>query len=224
MMEADMQHEGGYKMDKSDMLANAVKGAAAGALAVWVMDRLDWFIFTHEDQRARHRTEQIRPGGLDPAHVAANRAADMAGTELHPAQPHAAGVAIHYALGIGPAAIYGMLREQLPITKPGQDYLYGLGLGLGLFLVQDEGLNQMMGLSGKQKDYPWQAHARGLAAHLTLGLVTNAVLNLMGAPRPMPKQIEQSEYIGQSAEQQDHDFMPLLPSSKTDDAQRGTLH
>jgi hypothetical protein len=57
-------------------------------------------------------------------------------------------------------------------------------MGLGLFLIQDEGLNQAMGISAKQKDYPWQAHARGLVAHLALGLVTDAVLNLLDAPRP----------------------------------------
>jgi hypothetical protein len=56
-----------------------------------------------------------------------------------------------------------------------------------LFLAQDEALNQVMGLSARQKDYPWQAHARGLVAHLTLGLVTNTVLNLLNAPRPRPR-------------------------------------
>lgn len=68
------------------------------------------------------------------------------------------------------------------MSAQGQDFLYGMGMGLGLFLVQDEGLNQLMGLSGKQKDYPWQARARGMAAHLVLVLTISTALNLMRAP------------------------------------------
>lgn len=181
-------------LTQNDIASNAIKGAIAGAIGVWAMDRLDWFLFEHEDAQARHRTEAVRPDGLDPAHVAAGKAARMLGTELHPAQPNAAGIATHYALGIGPGAIYGALRERLPASDEGQDVLYGLGLGLALFLVQDEGLNQVMGLSGKQRDYPWQAHARGLAAHLALGLVTNTVLNLLGAPRPGPREEQRSHH------------------------------
>jgi hypothetical protein len=50
--------------------------------------------------------------------------------------------------------------------------------------VQDEGLNAASGLAADPRKYPWQAHARGLAAHLVFGVVTNAVLNLLKAPRP----------------------------------------
>lgn len=204
-------------MNNGNTLNNAFKGAVAGAVAVWAMDRLDWFIFEHEDQQARRRTEQVRPDGLDPAHVAAGRAARGLGTELHPAQPHPAGVAVHYALGVGPGAIYGALRDRLPVNSQNQDFLYGMGLGLGLFLVQDEGLNQAMGLSGKQKDYPWQAHARGFASHMVLGLVTNLVLNLLNAPRPVPRQSEDFH-------QQDSGFMPTASAGKTGEAQRHALH
>lgn len=167
-------------------LVNACKGAIAGAVGVWVMDRLDWFMFEHVDPAARRRTQAIRPGGDDPAHVAAGKLARRLGTELSPRRPHPAGMAIHYALAIGPGAIYGAVREHLPVKREGQDALYGVGMALGLFVLQDEILNQAMGLSAKQKDYPWQAHARGFVAHVTLGLVINSVLNVLDASRPRP--------------------------------------
>ena len=204
-----MQNQYDDRKAQNTLWINGLKGALAGAIGVWAMDRLDWFNFTHEDSQARQRTEAVRPDGLDPAHVAAKRAAIAMGAGLHPAQPHAAGIAIHYALGIGPAAIYGALRDRLPVNSPNQDYLYGMGLGLALFLVQDEGLNQAMGLSGKQKDYPWQAHARGLASHLTLGLVTNLVLNLLNAPRPVPPQGMQA---AEPELERESDFIPLPPA------------
>lgn len=191
---------------RNDMLINGLKGAVAGAVGVWVMDRLDWFLFRHEDQQARQRTEEIRPDGLDPAHVAVKKAARAMGTALGPGQLDSAGLAMHYALGIGPAAAYGALRERLPAPARGQDTLYGLGMGLGLFLLQDEVLNQATGLSAKQKDYPWQAHARGLVAHLTLGVVTHAVLNLLNAPRPMAGRAAATRFSSSQAD--DHAAMP----------------
>jgi hypothetical protein len=174
-------------MEHNNTLANALKGAVAGAVGVWAMDRLDWFFFEHEDPAARHQTERVRPGGLDPAHVAANKVAGATGGSLHPAQPHPVGIAVHYALGIGPGALYGAFRDRLPVTTEGQDHLYAMGMGLGLFAIQDEALNTLTGLAARPEDYPWQAHGRGLAAHLVFGLVTNAVLNFLGAPPPAPR-------------------------------------
>jgi hypothetical protein len=180
---------GGDMQNSTDkeLMINGLKGAIAGAIGVWVMDRVDWFNFEHEDPAARRQTERVRPDGLDPSHVAASKVAEATGTQLSAAQHNAAGMGIHYALGIGPGALYGALRERLPVSTPAQDYIYGAGMGLTLFLVQDEGLNAAMGLSADQRKYPWQAHARGLVAHLVLGVVTNAVLNLLKAPRPSPR-------------------------------------
>jgi hypothetical protein len=185
-----MQQMNSSSSQGNGVLNKLVKGAIAGAVGVWAMDRLDWFMFNHEDPAARRRTEAVRPDRLDPAHVTVNRVADAMGTKLSPAQPHPAGIAVHYALGIGPAALYAAFRDRLPMHSKAQDHLYGLGLGLGLFLIQDEVLNRAMGLSAKPRDYPWQAHARGLAAHLVLGLVTNAVLNALKTPRSSPQQPE----------------------------------
>jgi hypothetical protein len=55
-----------------NILSDALIGASAGALAVWVMDRVDWFNFEHEDPTACSRTQSVRPGGMDPAHIVAN--------------------------------------------------------------------------------------------------------------------------------------------------------
>ena len=211
-----------YQTNGGEVMINAVKGAIAGAVGVWAMDKLDWFMFNHEDPAARRQTESVRPEGMDPAHVSANRAAEAMGMELHPKQPNAAGIGMHYALGIGPAAIYGAVREKLPVKKQGQDFWYGLGLGLGLFVIQDEGLNQAMGISGKQKDYPWQAHARGFVAHLTLGLVTNTVLNLLQAPRPMPRQMH-SPYQADAEFEQDSAYLPIPVDGRYEEV-RPTLH
>lgn len=159
----------------NDTLSKAMMGAVAGGIATWVMDRVDWFMFDHEDREAHRQTIAVRPGGMDPAHVTVNKMAEAMGTELSPKQPHPAGIAMHYALGIGPAALYGALRERYPVMAAGRGSLFGLGV----FLVNDEGLNTLTGSGADPRAYPWQAHARGLISHLVYGIATDLALNMM---------------------------------------------
>ncbi len=153
----------------SSVVADVVIGAAAGAIAVWVMDRMDWFAYNHESEEARQRTIAARPNGMDPAHLVADK---MTVGEI--TQPHPAGIAVHYSLGIAPGALYGALHQTVPGLSVGRGSLFGLGL----FLMQDEGLNAVTGLSGKPQQYPWQAHARGLAAHMLYGVVMDSIVRL----------------------------------------------
>lgn len=165
-----MANEHSSETGVSSVLADAVIGAAAGAIAVWVMDRVDWFAYNHEPEEARQRTIAARPDGKDPAHVMADK---IAGAEI--TQPHPAGVVVHYSLGIAPGALYGALHETVPGLSAGRGSLFGLGL----FLIQDEGLNAVTGLGGKPQQYPWQAHARGLAAHVVYGVVMDSLVRLV---------------------------------------------
>ena len=160
--------------DGRKLAVDALLGAVAGAAAVWVMDRVDGFNFEHEDPEARKRTRSVRPGGMDPAHVAANKAAEALGYDLEPKDNNAAGLAIHYSLGVMPGALYGALRHKMPGLDAGR----GTVFGLGLFFLQDEGLNALTGLSARPNDYPWQAHARGFIAHAVYGLTLDTILNL----------------------------------------------
>lgn len=155
-----------------DLLA----GALAGAAAVWAMDRLDWALYDRVDPQARRRTIAARPGGLDPAHVIANRAAHALGTELSPAQPHPAGIAVHYGLGAAMGAAYAALTPRTPVLGAGRGVLFGLLM----FVVQDEGMNTLLGTAGPPGRYPWQAHARGAVAHGVFGFVLDALLRLTG--------------------------------------------
>lgn len=149
------------------MTFEALAGAVAGAAAVWVMDRVDWFNYESESPETRARTKQVRPGGSDPAHVAAWKIAHAAGRELEPAEPNAAGTSIHYAIGVAPGALYSVLVERYPVIGTG----HGTVFGLGLFLAQDEMINSLTGIAGRPDRYPWQDHARGLVSHLVYGFV-----------------------------------------------------
>ena len=157
------------------LLGDWIKGAIAGAAGVWAMDRVGWYLWDRENRADIHREFAARVEGMDPAHVVANRVADAVGRPLSPKQPHPAGIAVHYGIGMGPAMAYAALRKDVPEIAAGRGLLYGLGL----FLLVDEAAAPALGIAGGPGEYPWQAHARGLVTHLVLGAVTHAVLDLL---------------------------------------------
>ena len=158
------------------LVTDAAKGAIAGAIGVWALDKITWAMWNRTDPENLRREEQeARPRGMDPAHVMANRAAEAMGRELTPRQPHPAGIAVHYGIGVMPGAAYGALRQRVPVITAGGGMLFGLAL----FLIQDEGLNPILGTSGGPTEYPAEAHVRGLVGHLVFGATMHASLKLL---------------------------------------------
>ena len=163
------------------LAVDLLKGAVAGAVGVWAMDRVDWFLYERglDTPETRRQTEAARPGGMDPAHVTAQLAADAMGVRLSSPKENPAGLAVHYSLGIMPGMLYGAMRDRVHYVSAGR----GLGYGFALFVVEDEIANPMLGIAAPPGQYPWTAHARGLVAHLVYGFVTDAVLSLLNGRR-----------------------------------------
>lgn len=200
-----MQTRSETTMSVSDnKLTDALIGAAAGAVGVWVLDRLDWFFWSRETPETRRQTTAVRPGGEPPAHVVATQLERLVGADtsqsaevadkiehldtegLRGDRHYVAGAIVHYGIGIGPAALYSIIQDKLPLPGPARGALYGLTL----FITQDEGMNALTGLGAKPRQYPWQAHARGLITHLAYGIVTDGAISMMkkqarsGSDRP----------------------------------------
>lgn len=150
-------------------------GAAAGAAGVWALDRTDWFMWNHEDLDSRASTIKARPRQLPPAENMVSAIQSALGIELSRPMFEAASQIVHYSIGVAPAVGYALLRDRMPSNATARGALYGFGM----FLAQDEVLNTVTGLGAKPQDYPWQAHARGLVAHLAYGLATEFALNLL---------------------------------------------
>lgn len=86
---------------------------------------------------------------------------------------------LHYGLGVLPGAAYAKLRKSLPAIRAGRGAVYGAAL----FLVNDLVMSRLLGVASSPRRYPWQAHARGLVAHMTLGVATEAVLSQIDKTR-----------------------------------------
>ncbi|MEC9483754.1 MAG: DUF1440 domain-containing protein [Halomonas sp.] len=162
-----------HTSDSRNVMMDALLGAVAGTVGVWALDRIDWFMFNHEDPAARRQTQAVRPHHAAPAQVAADKAAEAMGKEVSNPEKSVPGTMIHYSLGTIPGAIYGAMHT--PLIGTGRGSLFGLSL----FLMQDEGLNAISGLSARPSDYPWQAHARGFIAHLVYGVATDTVFRAL---------------------------------------------
>ena len=86
----------------------------------------------------------------------------------------------HSAAGRGviPAAVYGALRDRVGILGA----LRGLIFGAMTFVAGDEYAGPKLGIAAPPSMYPWQAHGRGLAAHLAFGAATDAALRVLKGP------------------------------------------
>ena len=158
-----------------NLAADMIKGAIGGAIGVWVMDRVGWDMYLSEDPKAFQQEKEAQVEGKYAAHVMVGHAAEAMGKELTDAQQHKAGKMMHYGLGIMPGAIYGALRHRVPAVAAGSGLVYGFGM----FALEDEIVNPLLGNTSGPMAYPWQAHARGLVTHLVLGAVTETVCSAL---------------------------------------------
>ncbi|WP_162055577.1 DUF1440 domain-containing protein [Pontibacter pamirensis] len=161
--------------------AELIKGAVAGAASVWVMDRITWYMYKNEDPKAYLKEKKAQVHGKYVADVAVDKVLKATGTDLDQRQRWMAGRGVHYFLGIAPGMLYAALRHKVKGLDAGGGSLYGLGL----FMVMDEIVAPVTGLSSGPTAYPWQAHARGLVGHLAVGMVTDGILR--GLDKGLPR-------------------------------------
>jgi hypothetical protein len=151
-----------------------VKGAIAGAVATFVMDRATTFLYQREDRRAREREDEAR-GGTTAYESVAEKGAALVGTRLTRAERERGGSAIHWALGIGTGAAYAVLRRRLALLGT----TAGTAFGTAFWALMDEGVVPALGLTPGPRAFPWQTHARGFLGHLTFGTVTDGTLRVL---------------------------------------------
>ncbi|MGH7482435.1 MAG: DUF1440 domain-containing protein, partial [Longimicrobiales bacterium] len=72
-------------------------------------------------------------------------------------------------------AVYAAVRDRYPaVSRAG-----GTAFGAGFFVLVDETLPPLLGLTAGPRHFPWQTHIRGLSGHMVFGAVTEGVLDLL---------------------------------------------
>ena len=165
----------GHSRQNGDVLTDMVKGAIAGAAGTWAMNQVTEYMYWNQDPEAFRQDKQAQTEGKYATTVAAEKAGQAVGKELTLAQQKQLGVGIHWTMGMMFGAAHGALRGRVPAIGAG----HGLLHGTIFWLLVDEGAKPLLGLSSGPTEFPWQAHARGLAGHLALGGVTDVVLDML---------------------------------------------
>ncbi|HEY6136421.1 MAG TPA: DUF1440 domain-containing protein [Thermoanaerobaculia bacterium] len=147
-------------------------GAAAGAAGTYLMDKVTTLAYEREPKAAQEREENAR--GDKTAYV---KAAQKLGAPEE--MQEAIGQAIHWSLGVGAGALYGVLRNRMRKLGLGS----GLAYGAAFWLVMDEGATALLQLTPPPQRFPWQTHARGLAGHLVLGGTIEAAFDAVDLAR-----------------------------------------
>ena len=153
-----------------------IRGALAGAVATWVMDQVTQAMLDAQPAAVTAREEAARVGGQGSVPNLVDRLERALGLRLGGTEKDTAAQAIHYALGVVPGAMYGLLRHRVPLLGAGGGLVYGFSL----WVLADEYANVALGLSGPPEAYPTETHLRGLVGHLVLGAITDSGIDLLG--------------------------------------------
>lgn len=142
---------------------DVLAGAIAGGAAVWLISKMDWSL-SHAGRKS-----SAPASGMDPAHAVAGKAAAAAGVRVSNPRDNAMGHTVHYGIGIGAGALYGLLRGMAPVVTTGRGSLYGVAN----FILGDEIGAPAMGLAKGPMDYAARDHAKSALAHIVFGIFTD---------------------------------------------------
>ncbi|SEK32400.1 Protein of unknown function [Sphingomonas palmae] len=151
---------------KIKVIRGAVAGCVAGAVASFAMDRF----------QAAVSALSASDDDDDASEPATEKAADavaksLIGDELPRATKPLAGQSIHYALGVGLGAIYGIAAEFRPSLTAGQ----GAGFGVATATLLDEAAVPAVGLGTAPWHTDLSTNLYSYASHLVFGVTSELV-------------------------------------------------
>lgn len=161
-------------MKNREITTDLLKGAAAGALATYVMNWTTTWLYAQQAEPVRKRENEAR-GGQSAYVTAADALARSAGWQLSEDAKGQGGTVIHWATGVIAGMKYAVVRRRWPVVAAG----FGLPFGTAFFLMVDELMNPLLGLTPGPAAFPWQTHARGLGGHLAFGATNEAALRAL---------------------------------------------
>jgi putative membrane protein len=184
------------KGTSQDVVKGAVAGLVGGLVASWTMNQFQsaWTKAAAGFEKP-HGAQSMQPSDgsqvagssspqsedQDDATVKAAKAVSegVFGHKLKESEKRPAGAVVHYAFGSATGGLYGAAAEVAPEVTTG----LGLPFGVAFWMVADEGVVPLLGLSKGPTEYPVSTHVYALASHLVYGLTTEvtrrAVRNML---------------------------------------------
>jgi hypothetical protein len=159
---------------RGSLLTDILVGAAGGALGTLLMNPVYALSSRLQFQPQSGKPDEAEPSE-SPTEKIARRVLAPLGVHLEGAPKRAAGHVVHLGYGTVWGALFGALHGRVPFAGR----LFGLGFGVGLFLMGDELLLPALKLTPPPKRIPLPVHLSTLAAHLVYGSATEGGIRLM---------------------------------------------
>jgi hypothetical protein len=156
-----------------------LKGLVVGLCATEALDWLSAALYERESARTRIEENAVR-GNRHAYERAIEKTARRLGRDLTTDQIGRWGWRFHKVFGLLGGPAYLALRRRVPALRWG----CGLGFGALFFLVVDELMVPLAGLTPGPRAFSWKVHARGAAAHLAYGMAAEGTARLLEAQRP----------------------------------------
>ena len=176
---------------QSDITKGLAAGVAGGLVASLVMNQFQALLHKLMEGESRSHGAQSmqqglpdhgislqlqKRGGDDPKDNAAVRTGNAVAEfvfnqKLTKPEKELAGAIAHYAMGVTSGAIYGAVAELVPQTT----FVEGLPFGAAVWVIADEAVVPVLGLSKRADEYPLSTHVYSFASHLVFGLTTEIV-------------------------------------------------
>lgn len=160
---------------KSDTLRDAAYGAVGGVVGTLLMSPVTTALYRRESPEKKQREEKLR--AEPPFETLAGRLIALVGVEPTQARKENVGTVVHWAYGMAWGALYGVCRNRFRAFSR----FFGVPFGVAFFVVGDELMNVVMGLTPPPKAYPLDAHLRGLAGHVTYAAGAEATYRVLDA-------------------------------------------
>ncbi len=160
-------------MQTQKLAADIGMGLIGGYVGAKVMGPISTKLLGMESEEARKQEKAVSPGS--PYELAARKATTLFGLHLSDETIQKVGAPmIHYGLGSIWGPLYIILRGKglNPIWA-------GLGTSAAPFLIVDETLTPLLGLSAPDRAYPITTHVRGALSHLAFGLGVAATVETL---------------------------------------------
>lgn len=178
-----------------DLVKGTVAGLIGGLVASWTMNQFQaaWSKAVEGFEKP-HGAQSMQPSeGGEPAESGQNKeeqddatvkaakalSEGVFGHKLKQSEKKPAGAAVHYAFGSATGGLYGAAAEIAPQVTTG----LGLPFGVAFWMIADEAVVPLLGLSKGPTEYPVSTHAYALASHMVYGLTAEvtrrAVRNIL---------------------------------------------
>ncbi|MFW8596387.1 DUF1440 domain-containing protein [Cribrihabitans neustonicus] len=151
-------------MKTSDLVVDIGVGLLADFVATKVTERGQTALWKVTPEHIQRQENCVRPG--PPLRVAAEKTTELLGFELDEDSTRVAGMALHYASGVGWGQVNCVMRRAAGMNSLGA----GVAAGASMSLLLDEIVTPALGFSAPNRTYPAATHIRGLLGHLVYGL------------------------------------------------------